>query len=73
MIIAFNENSDKYSSLTITEEQGTTLQRMSIEYDTALVRAHELLPVFYEDIKKRLAHTGLDITPLLDLSDVGAA
>ena len=70
LISALNDISYKYTSLAITDEQKPVLQRIITEYETALVRAHQRVAVFYDVIMGRLSETGCDITPLLDLPDV---
>ena len=67
LVNALQEISDKYAELSVTEDQEPVLTQIIMQYDAALVRAHERINIFYSIIKDRLLNTGIDITPLLDL------
>ena len=58
----------KSSFISLVSQLSSSAEKA--KYDTALVRAHQRVAVFYDIIRGRLSETGLDIAPLLDLPDV---
>ena len=70
LIAVLNEISTKLGTFAVTVEQEPVLERLITEYDTSLICAHERVAIFYEVIRDKLVPTGIDISPLLDLSHV---